>query len=106
MGNNLAVGTAKGNLLLYRLEQRKKIPVLGKHSKKITCGAWSLDNRLALGSEDKNMTLSSSKGDTLEQVPALPCPAPLFASPRCFCCYISLSLCAPASGCHLPVCFA
>ena len=34
-----------------------KIPVLGKHSKEITCGACSQDNRLALGSKDKNLTI-------------------------------------------------
>ena len=67
MGPQLAIGTGKGNLLLYRKDIQKKIPVLGKHSRKIVCGTWSDDNRLALGSEDKTMTLSNADGDTLEQ---------------------------------------
>ncbi len=46
---------------------KKKIPVLGKHSKEITCGAWSEDNRLALGSKDKNLTISTADGDELER---------------------------------------
>ena len=46
---------------------KKKIPVLGKHSKEITCGAWSQDNRLALGSKDKNLTISTADGDELER---------------------------------------
>ena len=41
--------------------------MLGKHSKEITCGAWSQDNRLALGSKDKNLTISTADGDELER---------------------------------------
>ena len=41
--------------------------MLGKHSKEITCGAWSEDNRLALGSKDKNLTISTADGDELER---------------------------------------
>ena len=33
----LAIGTAKGNLLIYNKKTFRKIPVLGKHTKKITC---------------------------------------------------------------------
>jgi WD repeat-containing protein 19 len=40
--------------------------VLGKHGKKISCGGWShTGNKLALGSEDKNLTISNEGGDTL-----------------------------------------
>jgi WD repeat-containing protein 19 len=67
VGPQLAIGTAKGNLLLYNKRTRKKIPVLGKHPRKITCGAWSRSNQLALGSEDKTLTLSNDVGDTLAQ---------------------------------------
>jgi WD repeat-containing protein 19 len=67
VGPQLAIGTGKGNLLLYNKVTRKKIPVLGKHPRRITCGGWSSDNRLALGSEDRTLTLSNSNGDTLEQ---------------------------------------
>lgn len=67
VGPQLAIGTGKGNLLLYNKNTRKKIPVLGKHPKKITCGGWSSDNQLALGSEDRTFTLSNANGDTLEQ---------------------------------------
>jgi len=41
--------------------------VLGKHTKKITCGAWSKENLLALGSEDKTITVSNQDGDTIKQ---------------------------------------
>lgn len=46
----------------------RRIPVLGKHSKRITCGAWSRDNILALGSDDKTLSLSSEDGDSLRVV--------------------------------------
>jgi WD repeat-containing protein 19 len=61
----LAIGTAKGNLLLYNHRTRRKIPILGKHSKVITTAAWSSENLLALGSEDRTLTISNCEGDTL-----------------------------------------
>ena len=41
---------------------------MGKHPKKITCGAWSMSNTLAMGSEDKCLTISDSEGETSQQV--------------------------------------
>lgn len=66
-GPQLAVGTAKGNFLMYNKNTHKKIPVLGKHPKRITCGAWSDQNQLVLGSADNTLTISNDAGDTLEQ---------------------------------------
>lgn len=66
-GPQLAVGTAKGNFLMYNKKTRKKIPVLGKHPRRITCGAWSTNNQLVLGSADNTLTVSNETGDTLEQ---------------------------------------
>lgn len=67
IGPQLAVGTAKGNILMYNKKTRKKIPVLGKHPRRITCGAWGETNKLVLGSVDSTLTVSSETGDTLEQ---------------------------------------
>lgn len=66
-GPQLVVGTAKGNILMYNKNTRKKIPVLGKHPRRITCGAWSDTNELVLGSVDNTLTISNDAGDTLEQ---------------------------------------
>ncbi|XP_043548785.1 WD repeat-containing protein 19 isoform X2 [Chiloscyllium plagiosum] len=66
-GSLLAVGTTKGNLLIYSLQTSRKVPVLGKHTKRITCGCWSSQNLLALGSEDKTITVSNQEGDTIRQ---------------------------------------
>ncbi|XP_076676074.1 intraflagellar transport protein Oseg6 isoform X2 [Andrena cerasifolii] len=65
----LAVGTQKGNLVLYDHINAKRIPVLGKHKKRITCGAWSYEGLLALASEDKVLTISTSDGDTRREIP-------------------------------------
>lgn len=40
----------------------------GKHTKRITCGCWSTENLLALGGEDKMITISNQEGDTIRQV--------------------------------------
>lgn len=46
----------------------RRTPVIGKHSKKITCGAWNTENLLALGSEDKTISISNVDGDTLRVI--------------------------------------
>ncbi|XP_037685531.1 WD repeat-containing protein 19 isoform X2 [Choloepus didactylus] len=69
IGSFLAVGTVKGNLLIYNRQTSRKIPVLGKHTKKITCGCWNAENLLALGGEDKMITVSNQEGDTIRQTP-------------------------------------
>ncbi|RHY33017.1 hypothetical protein DYB32_001946 [Aphanomyces invadans] len=66
-GTQLAIGTMKGNLILYNKSTRKIVPVLGKHSKKITCGAWNNSDQLVLGADDRMVTISNAGGDTLQQ---------------------------------------
>ncbi|XP_076760750.1 intraflagellar transport protein Oseg6 [Xylocopa sonorina] len=65
----LAIGTQKGNLVLYDHINAKRIPILGKHKRRITCGAWSYEGLLALVSEDKILTISTSDGDTRREIP-------------------------------------
>uniref|UniRef100_A0A182PEV0 Uncharacterized protein n=1 Tax=Anopheles epiroticus TaxID=199890 RepID=A0A182PEV0_9DIPT len=74
----LAVGTARGNLSIYNHISTKRIPILGKHTKRITCGAWSTENILALGSEDKYLTLSNEEGDTLRSIQLRDCPSDMY----------------------------
>ncbi|XP_012288065.1 WD repeat-containing protein 19 [Orussus abietinus] len=65
----LAVGTQKGNLAFYDHNNSRRIPILGKHKKRILCGAWSMEGLLALASEDKVLTISTSDGDTRREIP-------------------------------------
>lgn len=64
----LALGTAKGNVSIYNHTTSKRTPIIGKHTKKITCGAWNSDNLLALGSDDKTISISNSEGDTIRVI--------------------------------------
>merc|ERR1719426_631287 len=63
-GPQLAIGTQKGNLMIYNKRTMKKQTIMGKHSKRISCGGWN-ENILALGSEDKTITLSGEDGDSI-----------------------------------------
>lgn len=63
-GGALALATAKGNVLLYDSRLGKMTSVLGKHTKRIACGAWTTDGRLVLGAEDRSVTVSAAAGDT------------------------------------------
>lgn len=46
----------------------RRTPIIGKHTKKITCGVWNTENLLALGSEDKTISISNLDGDTLRVI--------------------------------------
>lgn len=67
LGLVLAVGTAKGGVLVYNHQNARKTPFLGKHVKKITCGVWSEENHLILGSEDHSVSINNSEGDVIQQ---------------------------------------
>ncbi|XP_061736502.1 WD repeat-containing protein 19 [Nerophis ophidion] len=58
----LAAGTVNGNLVIYNQQTSHKIPILGKHTKKITCGCWSDQNLLVLGCEDHFLSISNQDG--------------------------------------------
>ena len=86
-GPQLVIGTAKGNVMVYNRHSRKKVNVLGKHPRRISCGAWSKDNRLALGSDDCTLTLSNEQGDLSQSWPPgtrpnLPTPPSLHPNQR------------------------
>ncbi|KAF6133735.1 WD repeat domain 19 [Phyllostomus discolor] len=69
VGSFLAAGTARGCVLIYNHQTSRKIPILGKHSKRVTCGCWNAENLLALGGEDRMITVSNQEGDTIRQSP-------------------------------------
>lgn len=46
----------------------RRIPIIGKHTKKITAAAWNKDSILVLASEDKSLSINNSDGDTLRVI--------------------------------------
>lgn len=67
-GSQLVIGSSKGALLLYNKDTRRKIPIVGKHSKSITCGAWSSTNMLVLGADDCTLSVSRDDGERMSEV--------------------------------------
>lgn len=80
----LAVGTVKGNLQLYFVKERRKMPVAAKHTKRVCAGSWALnENILALAAHDRTVSGPASRMHVAapfrhepEVTPAAPVPAP------------------------------
>lgn len=51
----LAVGTAKGNLQLYNVREKRCTPVVGKHTKRVCVGVWN-KTVLAMAGLDKTVS--------------------------------------------------
>lgn len=82
-GPQLAVGTAKGNLMVYHRVKKQKTSVVGKHARRITCGEWSrVGNKLVMASDDKTITISNEVGDTLLHSEIKDYPLEILYSPR------------------------
>uniref|UniRef100_A0A0R3RUL2 WD repeat-containing protein 19 n=1 Tax=Elaeophora elaphi TaxID=1147741 RepID=A0A0R3RUL2_9BILA len=61
----LAIGYDSGNLLFYNQRTSRKTSAIGKHQSAITCGTFSNNDWLALGSTDSTITVSSINGDLM-----------------------------------------
>mmetsp|Transcript_13440 Transcript_13440/g.31546 ORF Transcript_13440/g.31546 Transcript_13440/m.31546 type:complete len:1359 (-) Transcript_13440:179-4255(-) len=79
-GAELAVGSGKGNLVIYNKRTTRLNPLLGKHSKRITCGNWNDQNQLALGSDDKTISISTNTGEFVRQETVRAEPGEVFLS--------------------------
>ncbi|KAF4720928.1 hypothetical protein FOZ62_011088, partial [Perkinsus olseni] len=65
-GPQLAIGTSKGNTIIYHSKTAKMQLIAGKHGRRIACGAWTLRGHLLLGSDDKIISLSKTRISPLE----------------------------------------
>ncbi|CAD8104509.1 unnamed protein product [Paramecium primaurelia] len=66
----LAIGSDKGGVLFYTKKQAKKLPTMGKHSKKIISGDWNNEGYLITSGEDKFLTVSNYNAETIfESIP-------------------------------------
>lgn len=61
----LTFSNDKGYINFYTKTSKKKIPTMGKHSKKVLAGDWNDDGLLVTGSEDKTITISSYKSENV-----------------------------------------
>ncbi|CAF3582253.1 unnamed protein product [Adineta steineri] len=68
--NLLAIGTSRGNVILYDQQTAKKVPLIGQHSSRITTMAWSKDNLLAIGAEDNRISVMLSTGSVIQRCDA------------------------------------
>jgi WD repeat-containing protein 19 len=58
------------------------MPILGKHTRRITTGCWSKDGLLALGGDDRTLTLSNDLGDTVRSTTLRHVPTQIMFSDR------------------------
>lgn len=66
--NQLAIGTGRGELLLYDRTARTCWYANARHKKRITCGDWNNENKFAFASDDRQITICSADGKTFGQV--------------------------------------
>jgi len=65
-GAYLAMGTGKGNLLMYSMRERRKTPYVGKHTRRITHAVWNKDDLLATAGLDQAVCVTEgSSGETV-----------------------------------------
>ncbi len=58
--SQIAVGTARGELLLYDRLSRCVWVAAAKHKKKLTCGDWNSQGQFAFASEDRQISIVST----------------------------------------------
>jgi WD repeat-containing protein 19 len=66
VGPQLALGSSRGGVVIFRRDSRRTLPIAGKHSGAIVCGDWSRDGRLALGGAEGALSLSTADGDAID----------------------------------------
>lgn len=67
-GEEIAVGTKKGNLIICHVNSREKNAFLGKHHGQIKCGNWYTDGSIFLGGSDNAISISDHNGLTIEKI--------------------------------------
>ncbi|KAK6745795.1 hypothetical protein RB195_012112 [Necator americanus] len=62
----LVIGNNNGNLFIYNHQLSRKIPVLGKHQRKVTGVVMTKQDKILCCSDDSTITVSSSDGETIK----------------------------------------
>ncbi len=67
-GPQLAIGTARGDVMLYDKVTRSLWFAHAKHRKRVTCGDWNSEGKFAFASDDRQITIATGDGKTFGQV--------------------------------------
>jgi WD repeat-containing protein 19 len=67
-GSQLAIGTARGELLLYDRASRSSWYAAARHKKRLTCGDWNSAGQFAFASDDRQISIVGADGKTFGQV--------------------------------------
>jgi WD repeat-containing protein 19 len=67
-GQHIAIGTAKGTMLICETNTKKIKEAALRHKRRIICGDWNIHQALAFASEDKCVFICNADGETIDQV--------------------------------------
>lgn len=57
-----------GTVIIYDRIKDERLEVGARHKKKIICGDWRTDDKLVFGSEDRQITVCTARGEVVDQV--------------------------------------
>eukprot|EP00055_Hartaetosiga_balthica_P018073 m.128120 g.128120 ORF g.128120 m.128120 type:complete len:1383 (-) comp9449_c2_seq5:5705-9853(-) len=64
-GKQFIVGNNKGDISVYSVPTQRKLPLLGKHRKRIVSADWGRNNKFVVASADQTLTINTPEGDAI-----------------------------------------
>jgi WD repeat-containing protein 19 len=66
--DKIAIGGTKGDMVIYDRITKEKTLAAAHLKKRVSCGEWSADGKLAFSSDDRQITIALDTGSTFGQV--------------------------------------